>query len=262
MNSLRFVDSITEFFRSPKWLPNLLLGGVCFLIPVVGPLVLMGWHASIFHGRRRRENGDADYWRLPPAEWPEFDFAQFGTHLQRGLWPFLVVLVAGIVLVPMVLLCMLPVFLVAITAQNGEPSDAAMVVAFMLSGGLWLVTMLVWNLFLAPFVLRAYVLQDFVAAFSLRWVRDYVSRMWKEMVLVLLFTTAVGLGFALVGYAMMCVGVYFTIGVAVFSATHLQRQMLDLYVQRGGEPLAPAPSLLDHPPTPPPPAVSPPLPPS
>ncbi|MGI8601397.1 MAG: DUF4013 domain-containing protein [Verrucomicrobiales bacterium] len=260
MNGLRFVDSITDFFRSPKWLINLLLGGVCFLIPLVGPLVLMGWHVTIFYGRSRRESGETEYWRLPPTEWPKFDFAQFVTCLQRGLWPFLVALVLGFVLLPVMMLCLLPIILTVAMAKDGDPSDAAMIAAVVLSAGSGLLMVMLFNLLLAPFLLRAYGLQDFKAAFSFQWVRDYLGRMWKEQLLVALFSVAAGLALCLAGYLMLCVGVYFTMGIAMFSAAHLQRQLLDLYLQRGGEPLAPAPSLLDQPP--PPPWSPPPLPPS
>ena len=48
---MNYAASIFDFFRSPKWMTNLLFGGLCVLIPVVGPLVLLGWLMSGFWGR-------------------------------------------------------------------------------------------------------------------------------------------------------------------------------------------------------------------
>lgn len=43
---MNYNSSISDFFTSPKWLPNMLLGAVTILIPLVGPLAIGGWHAT------------------------------------------------------------------------------------------------------------------------------------------------------------------------------------------------------------------------
>jgi hypothetical protein len=263
MNDLRYIESITDFFKSPKWLLNLLFGGICILIPIVGPIVLMGWHATVFYGRSRREAGEIDYWRLPPAQWPEFDFGRFVVYLQRGLWPFLAALVASFALMPVMFVCFLPMFLSSAFAHDRETGEEIAVVAIVISGLLAIGVALLANFVLAPFMLRAYALQDFKATFSFPWVRDFLSRMWKELLLVFLFSFAVGIVFGIGGYVLLCVGIYFTAGIVMFSAGHLQRQLIDLYVQRGGEPLTRVPGLLDpSPATTPTPQPPPPLPPA
>jgi hypothetical protein len=45
-----------------------------------------------------------------------------------------------------------------------------------------------------------------------------------------------------------CVGIYFAIGLLMFSAYHLDRQVYDLYLARGGEPVPVSPKLRDAPP--------------
>ena len=75
-----YIASISDFFKSPKWMMNLLLGGVCVLIPIVGPIVVLGWLITGFWARRD-ENFET---------FPDFDFSHFGKYLERGLWPFLV----------------------------------------------------------------------------------------------------------------------------------------------------------------------------
>ena len=71
---MNYMASISDFFKSPKWLMNLLLGGVCCLIPIVGPLVLMGWLITGFWAREDQR----------PETFPDFDFNQFGKYLERG----------------------------------------------------------------------------------------------------------------------------------------------------------------------------------
>jgi hypothetical protein len=88
--------SISDYFKSPKWSTNLLLGGVCMLIPLAGPIVLGGWHITVLWARNDRS----------PGQIPEFDFSQFGKYLERGLWPFLVGFVVSLVILPIMLALM------------------------------------------------------------------------------------------------------------------------------------------------------------
>ena len=86
--------SVSDYFKSPAWVKNCLLGGVCILIPVIGQLVLSGWLITGFWARGNDDN---------PSTFPRFDFQNFGKYLERGLWPFLVSLVAGLLLVPIIM---------------------------------------------------------------------------------------------------------------------------------------------------------------
>ena len=84
---MQYMDSIKRFFRHPKWGMNLLLQTVCMLIPIVGPIVLQGYHVG----------GLTRQFQNPDAEYPEFDFNRFTVYLGRGIWPFLVGLVVGFI---------------------------------------------------------------------------------------------------------------------------------------------------------------------
>ena len=77
---MNYLASIADFFKYPKWTMNMLLGGVCCLIPAVGPMVYMGW---LITGTwcRKDERYETS---------PDFDFNKFGKYLERGLWPMLV----------------------------------------------------------------------------------------------------------------------------------------------------------------------------
>ena len=61
---MNYTASVSDFFKSPKWTMNLLLGGVCALIPFIGQIVLKGWLITGFWGR------DDDRYE----NFPDFDF--------------------------------------------------------------------------------------------------------------------------------------------------------------------------------------------
>ncbi len=69
---------------------NLLLASVCILIPVVGALVLIGYVRDVMLARLDTLDDDS-------LGYPDFDFNLFVEYLKRGLWPFLVSLVASLV---------------------------------------------------------------------------------------------------------------------------------------------------------------------
>jgi hypothetical protein len=99
---MNYNASVSDFFKSPQWKSNFLLGAVAILIPLVGPLVLTGWQVTGLWARGDREE---------PGKFPPFDFQYFGKYLERGLWPFLVNLGASLVLVPVILCTMLPLLI-------------------------------------------------------------------------------------------------------------------------------------------------------
>ena len=114
---MNYTASVSDFFKSPKWMMNLLLGGVCVLIPIVGPIVVLGWLITGFWARQD-ENFET---------FPDFDFSHFGKYLERGLWPFLVAFVVGvglsIVLVPLVWILMIPAMLIGGgLSSGGDPN--------------------------------------------------------------------------------------------------------------------------------------------
>src|SRR4051812_27429856 len=109
-------------FRSEKWFVNTLLVAVCLLIPVVGPLVLNGYMA-LLERRLVRDMND-----VPPP----FDFGEFMKHLERGVAPFVVGLLGGLAMVPVMLVGYVLIIVAMVAAQgNGAVAAVAMVGAFL-----------------------------------------------------------------------------------------------------------------------------------
>lgn len=243
---MNYIDSIGDAFKSPKWLPNLLLAAVCILIPVVGPIALMGWHIGALFGRR--DHGDF-------VNYPEFDFAKLGTYLGRGVWPFLVNLVASLIMIP-VMWVILFAFIassgaLASSVHGGQHAElhggiaTASLVGMMLSG---VVFGLAFSLLLKPLTIAAAITQDFGAAFNFQFIKAFMARTWVEIILSTLFTCLAALVLMLAGALVLCLGMYVSVGLVTFMQWHLDRQLYDLHLARGGPSLPVNPKLSDSPP--------------
>lgn len=249
---MNYTDSIKDFFASPRWGMNLLFGGVCSLIPVIGPMVLLGWLLGGFWGR--------DGYRA--KEFPPFDFSRFSDYLMRGLWPFLVALVASLVFVPVMwVACFVPVFFISmIGGQGRHGSEAEGLIALVLVLGMFVVIAVLsvlMMLVVKPLMIRAELLQDFGKSFDFRWSLRFLKLTWLECVLAAAFIWVASIVLSIVGMAAFCIGIYFISGPVYFAMVHLDRQIYQLFLTRGGEPLESSPKLLDGPPplSPAPPAI-------
>ena len=242
---MNYTASVADFFKSPKWMMNLLLGGVCVLIPIVGPMVVLGWLITGFWARQN-ENFET---------FPDFDFSHFGKYLERGLWPFLVAFVVGmafsIMMVPLAWVLMIPAMLVGGLSTGNEVNTSSCLgflamVPIMLFFAVMIFAMM---LVLVPLKIRASLAQDFVKAFDVGFVKRFLTLTWKEIVLSSLFLMITGTLFVCLGMVVFCVGMYFAIVLVYFSWTHLHKQLYTLYLSRGGEPVPFSPKLNDAPPT-------------
>src|SRR5436190_21917671 len=92
--AMEYGQIVSYVFQNPNWLINLLMMGVCQLIPIVGPLVLVGYQFEVVEALHRD----------PRRTYPDFDFGRFVDYLVRGLWPFLVGLVASVVIAPIMMI--------------------------------------------------------------------------------------------------------------------------------------------------------------
>lgn len=214
-------------FESPKWALHLLIGTVCQFVPIVGPFVLMGYIYSVIEAKLRHGRD----------QFPDFDFNQLSAYLVRGVWPFLVSLVTAL---PMMVL-MIPAFLIVfIGMASADQSDGPPWFAIILFIGWMLVfavLMLVIQIVSLPMLLRAGLSQDFASAFSIAYVRDFLSRVWKELLLSLLFLWVTAPFVLLAGLLLLFIGLYPATVVILFAQFHFHYQLYELYLQRGGTPI-------------------------
>jgi len=245
--AVNYTASVTDFFKSRKWFTNLLFGGICLLIPLVGPMVVLGWLITGF-------------WARPEEDFepfPDFDFSNFGKYLERGLWPFLVAFVASmafsVVMVPLTWILMIPAMLAGglssgSEAQSGSCLGFLAMVVMMLFFTVMIVALM---LVLVPLKIRASLTQDFAKSFDVGFVRRFLALTWMQIVLSSLFVAITGTLFVCFGMIVFCVGIYFANVLIYFSWTHLQKQLYMLYLSRGGEPVPVSPKLSEAPTIPP-----------
>jgi hypothetical protein len=242
---MNYTAALSDFFKTPRWPTNLLLGGVCFLIPVVGVIVLSGWHVTALWTRKYQGTQNI----------PDFDFAFFTKYLERAIYPFLVGLVASFMMIPiawvfMALIAVGMMFTLNLAPANEDLRAAMFVVGFLVSFTLYGLLFVAITVLPLPLVIRATIMQDFGQSFDFSFYKRFVALTWKETLLASLFMFAVGAALAAVGMLACFIGVYFTMPLALFASQHLHKQLYDLYLVRGGDPLVPSRKLVDPPPLP------------
>jgi uncharacterized protein DUF4013 len=233
---MNYTASVSDFFKSPKWMMNLLLAGVCVFIPFVGAIVIKGWLITGFWGRDEER----------PETFPDFDFNNFGKYLERGLWPFLVTLVSSLALgvalsVLVAPIAMISSLLTAGSHGNDNSCVGAVIVLFLV--GFYLVAILGMMFVLTPLTLRASMTQDFGQSFNFAWVKKFSAVMWKEILLSSLFLFAASILLTCVGALVLCIGMCFASVPVYFCWMHLHKQLYRLYLSRGGEPVPISPKL-------------------
>lgn len=245
---MNYTAALSDFFKSPRWPNNLLFGGLCMLIPIVGPVVLMGWHVTGFWARKDAGNMET---------YPAFDFANFAKYLQRGAWPFLASMVPALAVVPLMMITMVFLFGSIIAnaqthQQGGQIAQHFPVVPVMIFGLLWMAVSLVITFLIHPLRIVASLTQDFVPIFNWLRLKRFISLTWSEVIVSMLFVWVIGFVLAVAGMLAFLIGMYFTISIAQFINAHLDAQLYQLYLARGGEVIPPSPKLRDGPPPLPP----------
>jgi hypothetical protein len=95
------------------------------------------------------------------------------------------------------------------------------------------------SMILIAMVLRSGLAQDFAAAFQFEWIKDFISKMWLEMLLAGLFLVATGFGLEIIGLAALCVGLFFVLPLLLLAYAHILYQLYAVFLSRGGQPVLP-----------------------
>lgn len=227
---MEYMQSVNYIFQNPNWLQNVLFTALCFFIPVVGPLVIYGYQFEIIETLHLRRG----------ASYPDFNFDRFVDYLVRGLWVFLVAFVLSLATIPISLAIMFLGFLVVggLGAAGGDEAAAigmmvVMPVFFLLVIGLSILI----HMFMVPFILRAGLTQDFGASFDFAFAKQFVGNTWGSMIVTALFLMVAVPILEILGLAMVCVGIFFTLAIAQLLVAHLGFQLYEVHLARGGDPI-------------------------
>lgn len=231
---MKYIESITDFFKQPNFIKNLLFASICLIIPIAGVMVVIGWLAIGLWGRNDRD----------PATFPDFDFSKFGYYLQRGLWPVLttITICIGLAILSAIALFIPQLILNVVFGSKGFLGLINSLLSFILNAAIFVVNLAV----VVPVMIRAILLQDFVKAFDVEFIKKFATSTWKELLLSALFVYVASLALGGIGLLALCIGVLPASVLMTYSYHHLIRQLYDLYIARGGEPVPVNPLLSDE----------------
>lgn len=224
-NSVDYSEAFNFAFANPNYLMNLILLGIVNIIPVIGPIVVIGYFYDDYILLLREG-------RPAPSD---FKFDRFMAYLQRGVMPFLAALLVGLVLGMLIAILVVPVMIIgAIVAKQSEELGALIMGSFQLG---MIPVQIVAGLIVAPAVLRVGISGKFEQISNYQWALGMVKAVWVHMVIgaiVVSFTSMIVGG---VGLLLCCVGIIPAAAYLAYVNFHLQRQWYEIYVTKGGEPI-------------------------
>lgn len=206
--------------RKPNGWTNLLLVTVCTFIPILGPIVLLGYRAEVSEKLLR----DPDLRR-----YPDFDFDRFTTYLERGIWPFLVSLVASLAGLPLIAAAWGAI--IAGVAAGGAAVIAGVVAAFLLVvvGSVAVAAVTV------PLTFHAEIANRFDLGGGFRFAVDFLKRVGGLAVLTYILFVPLAMAAVFVGLLACFIGVYPVAALVQMAGQHLMTQLYREYLDRGGE---------------------------
>jgi hypothetical protein len=212
-------------FQGAHVWPNLGCVLVCLLIPVVGPIVLLGYIIGVQRALLA----------LPEADAPRFDFGKFSFYLTRGVWPFLVRLVLSLAILPFAWAIMMAAIVGMALIKDHPGVGMALIVIGALA---YLVVIVLFSLAALPLGLKAGLQESFGAGFDVRFLGDYLKRVgWLSLgVHLVMFLALVPV--TIVAACCLFFGPYALMAIVVFMQAHLEIQLYREYLRRGGSAIA------------------------
>ena len=223
MRSLQFIQD------RKNWIMNVLLVGVCILIPIIGAIVAFGYLFEMIESLL----ADPEH-----RDYRDFDFNRFTDYLSRGIWPFLARLVVSLaILLPFGIVYMLSFVCGGMLAKD---APALFFISVMVGVLIWLVGILATLAMSLPVTLQAGLTRGFDLSQMLSFAKQFVRLVRKELVMTVLFLVGVSLVGAVITVVTCFVGSPFVQAVFVMCEHHLLFQLYRLYLERGGSPIAAA----------------------
>jgi hypothetical protein len=226
-----FLGAFRFLFDGGNVLNNLLLGAVMNLIPIVGPIMLMGWQCEILQRLLKKHSNPI----------PKLALDDFGYWLGRGLAPFVVVLIVavptvfGVVFVLFVLTFGMALIAGASAQQGGEPNAVFALAGVGISFLTYLGFMIFFGMLVTSVLIRAELTEDIGQALDFRKIWAYVRATWKDVLISQLVFIPFAFATVLGGMLLLFVGIYAAIIVIMVASLHLRWQVYERYLSRGGE---------------------------
>jgi hypothetical protein len=188
--------------------------------------------------------------RHQTATYPLFSFNRFATYVVRGVWPFVISFIVQTILQPVMQFSIQGSIMGTMIVMERDETLGTILAATVIPLVIifMLVLLVALLLVLTPLLLRAGLSQDFAQAFKFVWIKDFIQRMWLETILVNLFMIFASCVLVPLGCILFCYpGLMVAMGLSIAGA-HLNWQLYELYLARGGEPIPLKPLPADVPP--------------
>ncbi len=220
-------NAINFVFENPKWMQNVLLSTVCMLIPIVGAIVVYGYHVEVIECLHRDRG----------RRYPNFDFDRFSEYLSRGVWVFLIYLIFGCILAPVMWFIIgggIAMIGISATMAGADSAPWALIVTIPLFVVLVSGMLIFANMILIPMMLRAGLTQDLGQGFNFGFAMEFVGNTWLQIVISSLFMSVFSVAMMFLGLMVFCVGFYVAVAYLGLAMTHIGWQLYELHLSRGG----------------------------
>jgi hypothetical protein len=221
--------SVKFAFSSNVGFGNLLLGLLLLIIPIIGPILLAGWHAETHRRLVRRE--------FPSVR--GFEFGEFTNYLMAGLVPFVAQMAVTMVAMFPLMFVMGIVAAVAVPiVAEGGGSPIALAVMGLFGAALMFVVTALMIVLVTSMLVRAELTGNFNRTFDLPAVWRFMGRRWQALLGYSLLLGLIAMPLMLLGLLAFFVGIYVVVVAIQFAQVHLRWQIYEADVRAGGEVLA------------------------
>ena len=232
---IRYIEALSFLFSTEDAWPNLGYALLLVIIPIVGPIALLGWQTEILQRLVKRH----------PRPIPKFDFGDFNAYLTRGVPPFLVNMVIAM---PFGLVFGVGFGLVngiagfasatARHASRGAAPDFTILYILLGVGGVgMLLFMPVFAIISYAASTRAELTEDFGETMKLGPLFGYVRATLVTTLLAFFVWGFLSGAVVTVGLVLCFIGVYPASILVRMGGVHLRWQIYEEYLAKGGEPI-------------------------
>lgn len=219
---MQFGLAFGYFINRTGGFTNVLLLTLCQLIPVVGPIAMMGYRAevavSLLDDPELRRHS-------------RFDFNRFGDYLTRGVWPFLIALVLSVPFVLVIWGVMIVSAVIGGVANNNPGAG------FLIAIPLFVAGLIVMTVLSVPMTFHAELVNKFDFMGGLQFATRFWSLVGVSAIVTALLFIPLALGISIVGLLCCIIGIYPASTVVQMASQHLLVQLYQKYLERGGEPI-------------------------
>jgi hypothetical protein len=207
-------------------LGNLAMGLLLLIIPIVGPILLAGWHAETHRRLVRRET--------PCVR--RFAFGEFTSYLMAGLVPFVAQMaVTFMAMLPAVFVLGLGAAVAIPLFARGGPEPAVVILLALGVAGAALVVGVLVGVLVTAMQIRAELSGSFPRTFDPPAIGRFVQRRWLQILGHSLLLALLAMPLMVAGLLVFIVGIYLVVVAVQFAQVHLRWQIYEADVREGGE---------------------------